>query len=38
VERLSHAGGVAVDRCSSVYETEPVGEMPDQPDFLNAVV
>jgi 2-amino-4-hydroxy-6-hydroxymethyldihydropteridine diphosphokinase len=27
-----------VDRCSSVYETEPVGEVLDQPDFLNAVV
>ena len=23
---------------SSVYETEPVGEVPDQRDFLNAVV
>ena len=36
--RLSRAPGIAVDRCSSVYETEPVGELPDQRDFLNAVV
>jgi 2-amino-4-hydroxy-6-hydroxymethyldihydropteridine diphosphokinase len=38
VARLSSATGITVDRCSSVYETEPVGEMPDQRDFLNAVV
>ena len=30
--------GIAVDAASSVYETEPVGEILDQPDFLNAVV
>jgi 2-amino-4-hydroxy-6-hydroxymethyldihydropteridine diphosphokinase len=30
--------GVAVEAASSLYETEPVGEIPDQPDFLNAVV
>jgi 2-amino-4-hydroxy-6-hydroxymethyldihydropteridine diphosphokinase len=30
--------GVAVDAVSSVYETEPVGEVLDQPDFLNAAV
>jgi 2-amino-4-hydroxy-6-hydroxymethyldihydropteridine diphosphokinase len=24
--------------CSSVYETEPVGEVPDQRDFLNAAL
>jgi 2-amino-4-hydroxy-6-hydroxymethyldihydropteridine diphosphokinase len=30
--------GVAVEAVSSIYETEPVGELPDQPDFLNAVV
>jgi 2-amino-4-hydroxy-6-hydroxymethyldihydropteridine diphosphokinase len=30
--------GVQVDAISSVYETEPVGEIVDQPDFLNAVV
>ena len=29
--------GVAVDSVSSLYETEPVGEILDQPDFLNAV-
>ena len=28
--------GVAVEASSSVYETEPVGEVTDQPDFLNA--
>jgi 2-amino-4-hydroxy-6-hydroxymethyldihydropteridine diphosphokinase len=30
--------GVAVDAASSLYETEPVGEILDQPDFLNAAV
>jgi 2-amino-4-hydroxy-6-hydroxymethyldihydropteridine diphosphokinase len=30
--------GVDVTATSSVYETEPVGEILDQPDFLNAVV
>ena len=29
--------GVAVEAVSSLYETEPVGEILDQPDFLNAV-
>jgi 2-amino-4-hydroxy-6-hydroxymethyldihydropteridine diphosphokinase len=29
---------VTVEAISSVYETEPVGEILDQPDFLNAVV
>lgn len=28
--------GVEIDAVSSVYETEPVGEVTDQPDFLNA--
>ena len=28
--------GVAVEAVSSAYETEPVGEILDQPDFLNA--
>jgi 2-amino-4-hydroxy-6-hydroxymethyldihydropteridine diphosphokinase len=28
--------GVEVEAVSSAYETEPVGEFPDQPDFLNA--
>ncbi len=28
--------GVAVLAASSLYETEPVGELIDQPDFLNA--
>ena len=30
--------GVEVDAVSSAYETEPVGEVLDQPDFLNAAV
>jgi 2-amino-4-hydroxy-6-hydroxymethyldihydropteridine diphosphokinase len=30
--------GVEVEATSSLYETEPVGEVLDQPDFLNAVV
>ena len=30
--------GVRVLASSSVYETEPVGEILDQPDFLNAVL
>ena len=28
--------GVTVEAVSSLYETEPVGEVLDQPDFLNA--
>jgi 2-amino-4-hydroxy-6-hydroxymethyldihydropteridine diphosphokinase len=31
------AHGVEVEAVSSLYETEPVGEVLDQPDFLNAV-
>jgi 2-amino-4-hydroxy-6-hydroxymethyldihydropteridine diphosphokinase len=34
--RLLAEGGVEVDAVSSLYETEPVGEILDQPDFLNA--
>jgi 2-amino-4-hydroxy-6-hydroxymethyldihydropteridine diphosphokinase len=30
--------GVEVEAVSSVYETEPVGEILDQPDFLNAAI
>jgi 2-amino-4-hydroxy-6-hydroxymethyldihydropteridine diphosphokinase len=30
--------GVAVEAEASLYETEPVGEIPDQPDFLNSVI
>ena len=30
--------GVEVDAVSSTYETEPVGEVLDQPDFLNAAI
>ena len=32
------AHDVVVLASSSVYETEPVGEVPDQPDFYNACV
>jgi 2-amino-4-hydroxy-6-hydroxymethyldihydropteridine diphosphokinase len=32
------AAGIEVDAVSSAYETEPVGEVLDQPDFLNAAV
>jgi 2-amino-4-hydroxy-6-hydroxymethyldihydropteridine diphosphokinase len=30
--------GIVVEAVSSAYETEPVGEILDQPDFLNAAV
>jgi len=30
--------GVEVDAVSSTYRTEPVGEVLDQPDFLNAAI
>jgi len=30
------AHGVSVDASSSTYDTDPVGEILDQPDFLNA--
>jgi 2-amino-4-hydroxy-6-hydroxymethyldihydropteridine diphosphokinase len=36
-ELLRHHG-VEVEAMSSFYETEPVGEVLDQPDFLNAAV
>jgi 2-amino-4-hydroxy-6-hydroxymethyldihydropteridine diphosphokinase len=29
---------VEVEAVSSLYETEPMGEIPDQPDFLNGAV
>ncbi len=32
------AAGVTVLACSSTYDTDPVGELPDQPSFLNACV
>ena len=32
------AAGVGIEAVSSTYETEPVGEVLDQPDFLNAAV
>lgn len=32
------AHGVEVEAVSSLYETEPVGEFLDQPDFLNGAV
>ena len=30
--------GIEIDAVSAAYETEPVGEILDQPDFLNAAV
>jgi 2-amino-4-hydroxy-6-hydroxymethyldihydropteridine diphosphokinase len=36
--RLLREHGVEVQAVSSLYETEPVGEILDQPDFLNAAV
>ena len=30
--------GVEIEAVSSAYETEPVGEILDQPDFLNAAI
>lgn len=38
VELLNQRPGVAVEAISSAYETEPVGRVLDQPDFLNAAV
>jgi 2-amino-4-hydroxy-6-hydroxymethyldihydropteridine diphosphokinase len=35
---LLPARGVEVDAVSSAYVTEPVGEILDQPDFLNAAI
>ncbi|HWN72558.1 MAG TPA: 2-amino-4-hydroxy-6-hydroxymethyldihydropteridine diphosphokinase [Solirubrobacterales bacterium] len=35
---LLEAEGIEVEAVSSTYVTEPVGEIPDQPDFLNAAV
>lgn len=37
VERLDAVEGLTVDAVSTVVETAPVGAVPDQPDFLNAV-
>jgi len=36
--RLLNEHDVTVEATSSIYETEPVGEVLDQPDFLNAAV
>ncbi len=36
--RMLEEGGVEVEAVSSSYETEPVGEVLDQPDFLNAAI
>jgi 2-amino-4-hydroxy-6-hydroxymethyldihydropteridine diphosphokinase len=35
---LLAARGVEIDAVSSTYVTEPVGEILDQPDFLNAAI
>ena len=36
--RLLGEHGVEVEATSGAYETEPVGEITDQPDFLNAAI
>jgi 2-amino-4-hydroxy-6-hydroxymethyldihydropteridine diphosphokinase len=36
--RMLAERGVEVEAVSSTYETEPVGEVLDQPDFLNAAI
>ncbi|WP_380171018.1 2-amino-4-hydroxy-6-hydroxymethyldihydropteridine diphosphokinase [Kineococcus sp. DHX-1] len=38
VEALAATDGITVDAVSTTIETAPVGAVPDQPDFLNAVV
>jgi 2-amino-4-hydroxy-6-hydroxymethyldihydropteridine diphosphokinase len=38
VDHLTATRGVRVLRSSRVYETDPVGGPPAQPDFLNAVI
>lgn len=37
-DAIDRTGGVHVTASSSLYETEPQGEVLDQPDFLNAAV
>lgn len=36
--RALRESGIEIDAVSSTYETEPIGGILDQPDFLNAVV
>lgn len=38
VDALGASAGITVDAVSTFVETAPVGSVPDQPDFLNAVV
>lgn len=38
VEALAATDGITVEAVSTIVETAPVGAVPDQPDFLNAVV
>ncbi|WP_432541766.1 2-amino-4-hydroxy-6-hydroxymethyldihydropteridine diphosphokinase [Kineococcus sp. SYSU DK002] len=38
VDALAATGGVTVEAVSTFVESAPVGAVPDQPDFLNAVV
>jgi 2-amino-4-hydroxy-6-hydroxymethyldihydropteridine diphosphokinase len=37
IDRLA-SSGLSIESVSSAYETEPVGEILDQPDFLNAAL
>lgn len=38
LNRLAETPGLKLERVSSVYETEPVGPVTDQPEFLNLVL
>ena len=38
VEMLSRTKGIEVSVLSTLVETKPVGPLPNQPDFLNAVI
>lgn len=38
VGALAATDGITVEAVSTIVETAPVGTVPDQPDFLNAVV
>jgi 3-oxoacyl-[acyl-carrier protein] reductase len=38
IQALQEHADINVTQISSIYETEPVGGPPDQPDYLNAVV
>lgn len=37
IKKLSEMNGIAIDKISAIYQTEPIG-VKDQPEFLNAVI